>query len=185
MAFYSHCLSEGNCNHISAHAQKNMQARSRNLLTKWHQNLDAWPTSWVLAPHHGGKTTGIHMEWSNYITVSKRAAECAITGERWLSQCGRRYSLSAFRSQLRDLWLREWTDVIKHSLLKHAHTRLVIPTMGVDLHKTAGGGTKYKHTHTQPFYCSSGICPGPPGWAGIRKVKLGRLKPIWIYWSKR
>ena len=19
------------------------------------------------------------------------------------------------------------------------------------------------HTHTQPFYCSSGICPGPPG----------------------
>ena len=25
-------------------------------------------------------------------------------------------------------------------------------------------------THTQPFYCSSGICPGPPGWAGTRKV---------------
>jgi len=21
----------------------------------------------------------------------------------------------------------------------------------------------YTHTHTQPFYCSSGICPGPPG----------------------
>ena len=41
------------------------------------------------------------------------------------------------------------------------------------------------HTHTQPFYCSSGICPGPPGWAGTRKVKPGRLKPIWIYWSKR
>jgi len=39
--------------------------------------------------------------------------------------------------------------------------------------------------HTQPFYCSSGICPGPPGWAGSRKVKPGRLKPIWIYWSKR
>ena len=30
-----------------------------------------------------------------------------------------------------------------------------------------------------------GIRPGPPGWAGIRKVKPGRLKPIWIYWSKR
>ena len=41
------------------------------------------------------------------------------------------------------------------------------------------------HTHTQPFYCSSGICPGPPGWAGTRKVKPRRLKPIWIYWSKR
>jgi len=40
-------------------------------------------------------------------------------------------------------------------------------------------------THTQPFYCSSGICPGPPGWAGTRKVKPRRLKPIWIYWSKR
>jgi len=40
-------------------------------------------------------------------------------------------------------------------------------------------------THTQPFYCSSGICPGPPGWAGTRKVKPGRVKPIWIYWSKR
>jgi len=37
------------------------------------------------------------------------------------------------------------------------------------------------HTHnTQPFYGSSEICPGPSGWAGIRKVKL-----IWIYWSKR
>jgi len=23
----------------------------------------------------------------------------------------------------------------------------------------------HTHTHTQPFYCSSGICPGPPGWA--------------------
>ena len=40
-------------------------------------------------------------------------------------------------------------------------------------------------THTEPFYCSSGICPGPPGWAGTRKVKPGRLKPIWIYWSKQ
>jgi len=39
--------------------------------------------------------------------------------------------------------------------------------------------------HTQPFYCSSGICPGPPRWAGTRKVKPGRLKPIRIYWSKR
>jgi len=39
--------------------------------------------------------------------------------------------------------------------------------------------------NTQPFYCSSGICTGSPGWAGTRKVKPGRLKPIWIYWSKR
>ena len=39
--------------------------------------------------------------------------------------------------------------------------------------------------HTQPFYCSSGICPGLPGWAGTRKVKSARVKPIWIYWSKR
>jgi len=22
----------------------------------------------------------------------------------------------------------------------------------------------HTHTHTQPFYCSSGICPGLPGW---------------------
>jgi len=42
-----------------------------------------------------------------------------------------------------------------------------------------------KHTQTQPFYCSSGICPGPPGWAGTRKAKPVRLKPTWIYWSKR
>jgi len=41
------------------------------------------------------------------------------------------------------------------------------------------------HTHTQPFYCSSEVYPGPPGWAGTRKIKPGRLKPIWIYWSKR
>jgi len=32
------------------------------------------------------------------------------------------------------------------------------------------------HTHTQPFYCWSGICPGPPGSAGTRKVKPRRLK---------
>ena len=43
----------------------------------------------------------------------------------------------------------------------------------------------HTHTHTQPFYCWSGICPGPPGSAGTRKVKPRRLKPIWIYWSKR
>jgi len=40
-------------------------------------------------------------------------------------------------------------------------------------------------THTQPFYCWSGICPGQPGSAGTRKVKPRRLKPIWIYWSKK
>jgi len=28
----------------------------------------------------------------------------------------------------------------------------------------------HTHTHTQPFYCWSGICPGPPGSAGTRKV---------------
>ena len=43
----------------------------------------------------------------------------------------------------------------------------------------------HTHTYTQLFYCSSGICPGPPRWAGTRKVKPERLKPIWIYWSKR
>jgi len=42
-----------------------------------------------------------------------------------------------------------------------------------------------KHTHTQSFYCSSGICPGPSGWAGTRKVKTRKVKPVWIYWSKR
>jgi len=40
-------------------------------------------------------------------------------------------------------------------------------------------------THTQSFYCSSGIFPGLTGWAGTRKVKPGKVKPIWIYWSKR
>jgi len=45
--------------------------------------------------------------------------------------------------------------------------------------------SKHTHTHTQPFYCWSGICPGPPGSAGTRRVKPRRLKPIWIYWSKR
>ena len=36
--------------------------------------------------------------------------------------------------------------------------------------KTAVFGESYgyhvvynTHTHTRPFYCSSGICPGPPG----------------------
>jgi len=33
---------------------------------------------------------------------------------------------------------------------------------------------------TQPFYGLLGFCPGLPGWVSIRKVK-----PIWIYWSKR
>ena len=29
----------------------------------------------------------------------------------------------------------------------------------------------HAHTHTQSFYCYSGFCPGPPGWAGTRKAK--------------
>jgi len=41
------------------------------------------------------------------------------------------------------------------------------------------------HTITQSFYCSSGFCPGLAGWAGTRKAKPGRIKPIWIYWRKR
>jgi len=24
-------------------------------------------------------------------------------------------------------------------------------------------GMRVSHTYTQPFYCPSGICPGPPG----------------------
>jgi len=36
------------------------------------------------------------------------------------------------------------------------------------------------NTHTQLFYGPLGFCPGLPKWAGTRKVK-----PIWIYWSKR
>ena len=40
----------------------------------------------------------------------------------------------------------------------------------------ATSDSTHTHTHTQQFYCSSGICPGPPGWAGTRKAKPGRLK---------
>jgi len=40
-------------------------------------------------------------------------------------------------------------------------------------------------THTQSFYCSSGICLGLSGWAATRKVKTRKVRPIWIYWSKR
>ena len=36
------------------------------------------------------------------------------------------------------------------------------------------------HTHAHTHLWPSGLCPGLPGWAGTRKVK-----PIWIYWSKR
>jgi len=34
--------------------------------------------------------------------------------------------------------------------------------------------------YTQPFYSHLEFCPGLSGWTGTRKVK-----PIWIYWSKR
>jgi len=51
--------------------------------------------------------------------------------------------------------------------------------------QTAPAHRSDTHTHTQPFYCFSGVCPGQPAWAGTRKVKPGRLKPIWIYRSKR
>ena len=36
--------------------------------------------------------------------------------------------------------------------------------------------SKITHTHTQPFYCWSGICLGPPGSAGTRKVKTKKVK---------
>ena len=32
-----------------------------------------------------------------------------------------------------------------------------------------------RRKHTQSFYCFSGICLGPPGWVGTRKVKPGRV----------
>jgi len=38
----------------------------------------------------------------------------------------------------------------------------------------------HTHIHTQPFCSRLRFCSGLPGWAGTRKVK-----PIWIYWSKR
>jgi len=38
----------------------------------------------------------------------------------------------------------------------------------------------HTHTHTQPSYSPLRFWPGLPGWAGTRKVK-----PIWIYRSKR
>jgi len=53
------------------------------------------------------------------------------------------------------------------------------------LHKVRLFPAVLANTHTQSFYCSSGICPGPPGWAGTRKVKTRKVKPIWIYCSKR
>jgi len=40
--------------------------------------------------------------------------------------------------------------------------------------------TSAKHTHIQVFYGPLGFCPGLPRWASTRKVK-----PIWIYCSKR
>jgi len=48
------------------------------------------------------------------------------------------------------------------------------------VHKSQVQVSVHTHTHTQSFYGSSGFCPGLPRWAGTRKVK-----PIWIYWSKR
>jgi len=45
--------------------------------------------------------------------------------------------------------------------------------------------TNLPTSHTHTFHCSSGICPGLPGWADTRKVKTRKVKPIWIYWSKR
>jgi len=50
------------------------------------------------------------------------------------------------------------------------------------IHRVPKLATPLQITHTQPFYCWSGICPGPPGSAGTRKVKPRRLKPIWWQW---
>jgi len=40
--------------------------------------------------------------------------------------------------------------------------------------------TSFKTTTTTTVLQPPGLCLGLPGWAGTRKVK-----PIWIYWSKR
>jgi len=66
--------------------------------------------------------------------------------------------------------LEEYVKVINSNTTLHSGW-LWPPTFGV----------RGVWTHTQPFYCWSGICPGPPGSAGTRKVKPRRLKPIWIY----
>jgi len=80
---------------------------------------------------------------------------------------------------------REWTR-----LLSKTHCRQI---QSLDIHTTMPHASCMLHCASCPipppekktFYCWSGICPGPPGSAGTRKVKPRRLKPIWIYWSKR
>jgi len=79
---------------------------------------------------------------------------------------------------------RWWLAVVATMLAMSTNQQSCI-TLGLILRWLTNTTTKHTHTHIQPFYCSSGICPRPPGWAGTRKVKPGRLKPIWIYWSKR
>ena len=37
--------------------------------------------------------------------------------------------------------------------------------------------TPATYTHTQPFYCSSGICPGPPGWA-LSRYQKGKARKV-------
>jgi len=54
------------------------------------------------------------------------------------------------RDQPRSLKLYNW--------LTTYNFLLVIKSMGATL-----PALPTTHTHTQPFYCSSGICPGPPG----------------------
>jgi len=53
------------------------------------------------------------------------------------------------------------------------------------LHSQVPRYPKYEKSHTNTYTHTtvlwpSGFCPGLPGWAGTRKVK-----PVWIYWSKR
>jgi len=35
----------------------------------------------------------------------------------------------------------------------------------------------YYYYYTQPFYCSSGICPGPPGWA-LSRYQKGKTRKV-------
>jgi len=57
--------------------------------------------------------------------------------------------------------------LLKHAIFEY-RIQQQIETDDMQLGFMKGKGTTdaillYTHTHTQPFYCSAGICPGLPG----------------------
>jgi len=129
----------------------------------------------------------LHYHWKKSNTTNNSEVQCFFSKQKCRSNSITALSQSWFLQQFmqvmpsysEDSIMQYWFSVfqcrnpIKHAIYIVSVTILLI---SISYHTHA---CMHACMHTTVFG-PLGFCPGLPGWASTRK-----LKPIWIYWSKR